>query len=274
MLVVNERSILGESSAFKNRAIGPFKIVGKFNDDLNYKIMALNNDRVQTIHYNRLLYYKARNPDELSFGVNKPSMKHRTKIQIQDKEKIQLDSNSNVFDVDVAMFLAYQDEQNEKNTDAGNGFEETPVVEIVSFEAAENVIETPINYRCEFCPDKIYTSNKWYQRHMNKYHANQMMENIQAAIEFVVNEVVDLSDHEFAGSVSNLEENNSNLSNSDNSSTSKKKTKKGRKYVNCNTCQKRFTKKGLHVHMRKHSKEAVKDIGISLSVEGDVNGSE
>jgi hypothetical protein len=80
VLVVNERSILGESSAFKNRAIGPYKIVGKFNDDLNYKIMALNNDRVQTIHYNRLLYYKARNPDELSFGVNKPSMK-QTKIQ-------------------------------------------------------------------------------------------------------------------------------------------------------------------------------------------------
>ncbi len=42
--------------------------------------MALNNDRVQTIHYNRLLYYKARNPGELSFGVNKPSMK-QTKIQ-------------------------------------------------------------------------------------------------------------------------------------------------------------------------------------------------
>jgi hypothetical protein len=56
------------------------KIVGKLNDDLNQKIMALNNDRVQTIHYNRLLYYKARNPGELSFGVNKPSMK-QTKIQ-------------------------------------------------------------------------------------------------------------------------------------------------------------------------------------------------
>jgi hypothetical protein len=52
-----------------------------------------------------------------------------------------------------------------------------------------------------------------------------MLENVQDTIELVVKEVAELIDHEFAGSVSNLEENSSNLS--DNiSSTTRKKPKK------------------------------------------------
>jgi hypothetical protein len=33
--VVNERSVFGQSEAFKDRAIGPFKVVGVINDELN-----------------------------------------------------------------------------------------------------------------------------------------------------------------------------------------------------------------------------------------------
>ena len=51
--VVNERSIVGQSHAFKDRAIGPFKVVGVFNDELNYKILSSDN-KINKIHYNRI----------------------------------------------------------------------------------------------------------------------------------------------------------------------------------------------------------------------------
>ncbi len=59
--VVNERSIVGQSHAFKDRVIGPYKIIKKFNGDLNYQIVGLNNKKINSIHYNRLLPYRARN---------------------------------------------------------------------------------------------------------------------------------------------------------------------------------------------------------------------
>ena len=68
--VVNGRSIMGQSEAFKDRALGPFKIVGVFNHELNYLILGLNKDKINKIHYNRLLPYKARENTEFVFGKN------------------------------------------------------------------------------------------------------------------------------------------------------------------------------------------------------------
>jgi hypothetical protein len=55
--VVDERSIVGQSHAF----VGPYKIIKKFNGDLNYQIVGLNNKKINSIHYNRVLPYRARN---------------------------------------------------------------------------------------------------------------------------------------------------------------------------------------------------------------------
>jgi len=56
VLLINERTISGESKSFRERAIGPYKIIGKFND-VNFKIIDLNNQRQQVVHYNRLRRY-------------------------------------------------------------------------------------------------------------------------------------------------------------------------------------------------------------------------
>ncbi len=58
--VVNARPIVGQSHAFKDQSIGPFKIVGKFKEDLNYQIIGLDDNKINNIHLNSLLSYRAR----------------------------------------------------------------------------------------------------------------------------------------------------------------------------------------------------------------------
>ena len=57
--VVNERSIIGQSKSFKDRLLGPFRVLNHFND-VNYTIVCLRSNKTQTIHYNRLRRYRAR----------------------------------------------------------------------------------------------------------------------------------------------------------------------------------------------------------------------
>lgn len=38
VFLVSNRAILGQSKAFRDRAIGPFRVLGLFNDDLNYTL--------------------------------------------------------------------------------------------------------------------------------------------------------------------------------------------------------------------------------------------
>ena len=57
--VINERSIVGQSKSFKDRTIGPFRVLKRFND-VNYTIVSLGNHKIQNIHYNRLRKYRAR----------------------------------------------------------------------------------------------------------------------------------------------------------------------------------------------------------------------
>jgi hypothetical protein len=59
VLLVNERSIVGQSKSFRDRLIGPFKIIDKYND-VNYRIVCIQNNKVQDVHYNRLRPYRSR----------------------------------------------------------------------------------------------------------------------------------------------------------------------------------------------------------------------
>jgi hypothetical protein len=92
--VVNERSIVGQSHAFKDRVIGPYKIIKKFNGDLNYQIVGLNNKKINSIHYNRLLPYRARNDKEFNFDqvVNQSPSR---------AELVELHPNQNYFNFEV-----------------------------------------------------------------------------------------------------------------------------------------------------------------------------
>ncbi len=105
--VVNERSISGQSHAFKDRAIGPFKIVGVFNDKLNYQILGLNDNKINKIHYNRLLPYKARENNSFVFGKNKTTVSEVSKTP-SSRVNVELarSTNSNEFDVDVDFIIS------------------------------------------------------------------------------------------------------------------------------------------------------------------------
>ena len=60
VLLINERDKIGESKAFKERALGPFKVLNTFNNDLDYTVQNVKDKKVQTAHYNRLLPYRLR----------------------------------------------------------------------------------------------------------------------------------------------------------------------------------------------------------------------
>ena len=65
---------MGQSHAFKDRVLGPYKIIKIFNGELNYQIVGLNNKKIHSIHYNRLLPYRARSKNEFKFDqiMNEP----------------------------------------------------------------------------------------------------------------------------------------------------------------------------------------------------------
>jgi hypothetical protein len=64
VLVVNERSIPGKSKSFKERAVGPFKILERFND-VDYVLAPVGGGKSTTVHYNRLRKYSARSEEEM-----------------------------------------------------------------------------------------------------------------------------------------------------------------------------------------------------------------
>jgi hypothetical protein len=57
--LVNERSMVGQSKSFRQRLLGPFKIIKKFND-MNYTIISLETKKSQDVHFNRLRPYRDR----------------------------------------------------------------------------------------------------------------------------------------------------------------------------------------------------------------------
>ena len=68
VLLNNERKLVGESKSFRVRALGPFKVISKFND-VNYKIISTEG-KVQTVHYNRLRKYHLRENVQVNFPAS------------------------------------------------------------------------------------------------------------------------------------------------------------------------------------------------------------
>ena len=59
VLLLNERSRVGQSKSFRDRTIGPFRIVEHFND-VNFKILSVYDNKTQIAHFNRLRPYRSR----------------------------------------------------------------------------------------------------------------------------------------------------------------------------------------------------------------------
>jgi hypothetical protein len=51
--------LLVNQNHLRNKLIGPFKIIDKYND-VNYRIVCVENNKVQDVHYNRLRPYRSR----------------------------------------------------------------------------------------------------------------------------------------------------------------------------------------------------------------------
>ena len=133
--VVNERSIVGQSKAFKDRLLGPFRIVGKFNGELNYKILNLMDNKSNTIHYNRLIPYKQRDPGE--FMIHR-SFNSTRKVNSDDSREMCV---QNAFDFDIDFNLAMQEEE----------------------------VASSLNHNCLLCGQEFSTNRKLLQ-HLNEAH--------------------------------------------------------------------------------------------------------
>ena len=59
VLLINERSIVGQSKSFRDRTLGPFKILEIYND-VNYRIKNIADGKIQDVHFNRLRPYRTR----------------------------------------------------------------------------------------------------------------------------------------------------------------------------------------------------------------------
>lgn len=76
VLLTNKRSKPGESRSFVDKAIGPFKIVGFFND-VNYRVESLDSGKLFNVHYNQLVKFKKRIEHVVNTNKNvetKPSL--------------------------------------------------------------------------------------------------------------------------------------------------------------------------------------------------------
>ena len=81
MLVVNEKTAVGKSKSFKERAIGPFRVTERFND-VNYVIVPLGGGKSTPVHYNRLRRYNARSEEEML-------AKQEAAVVVQDQKVVE-----------------------------------------------------------------------------------------------------------------------------------------------------------------------------------------
>jgi hypothetical protein len=240
--VVNERSVVGQSEAFKDRAIGPFKVVGVFNDELNYQILSLRDNKINKIHYNRLLPYKSR--DQNCFDLQGNNLFNYNGVLGASELSSVLVENSNEFDVDVDFIMSLQ--------------KTTPVVRA-------------FGHFCEYCELGLGTKRKLLQ-HVNSVHRDLVLQHIQDVIDSVISDVgfSSGSNSSSGGRISSssissvsVRSSCSVASSGDTSADASSETEviqvvaKQSKFVNCDICSKKFKKNGLHVHKRVHMEQAV-----------------
>ncbi len=255
--VVNERSVCGQSEAFKDRAIGPFKAVGVLNDELNYQILSLRDNEINKIHYNRILPYKAR--IENSFDFHENNLFNYNRVLGASELSSVVVENSNEFDVDFIMSL-------QVNTPAVRAF----------------------GHFCEYCGLGLGTKRKLLQ-HVNSVHRDLVLQHIQDVIDSVISDVGFSSGcnsssggRSSSSSISSVNASSSCsvASSGDASADASSETEviqvvaRQSKFVNCDICGKRFKRVGLHVHMRVHKVQvgqlASDDDTLEIS-EADVN---
>jgi hypothetical protein len=84
VLIENFKKEIGHTSKFENEYIGPFQIIKRSDDALNYKIKSLNDKNEQWVHYNRLRKYHASKPaNELTGPTLAKRGRPRTKPHVE-----------------------------------------------------------------------------------------------------------------------------------------------------------------------------------------------
>ena len=159
--VINQRSIVGQSHAFKDRAIGPFKILSSMNDGLNFEILD-QKGKVNKIHYNRLLPYRVRSAKDFVFKLNNSVS---DKVSVPPAATV-TSSNSIDFEVDFDFLTSL---------------------------CQEPVILSSGRHSCDHCHLDLGTK-RLLLKHINDMHADIILQNIQNISEFVIqesNEVVE-----------------------------------------------------------------------------------
>ena len=174
VLVRNERNKVGESKCFKERAIGPFQIMDKFNS-VNFRIINLSNGKEQTIHYNRLLQYNQRVGSEflISNQVNNEKV----------NEARRLDPQKSLFDVEVENLTQYMLLMELMGNSAH------PIEPIV-VEYEEEDGSPAVGSSCQVC-GKSFASKKRLENHVNSCHNEQFNLNSEAVIEAVASAGMD-----------------------------------------------------------------------------------
>jgi hypothetical protein len=224
--VVNERSLVGQSNAFKDRVLGPFKIIKTMNEGLNFEIVN-QQGKTNKIHYNRLLPYKARSAEKFTFTkqvVKKPN----GKVASANMDL----RNSNEFDINIDLIMEVREkptceycgaffESNRQHSRHVNGVHSEIILNDL-----ENIIEFVIRDIEELRSEPVVEA---VVETTVEVEAEAVVE-VEAVVEAeVVVEGEAAMDMDQASIVPQVSE-----------------------YANCSICFKRFKRRGIHVHMRTH----------------------
>ncbi|RMZ96730.1 hypothetical protein BpHYR1_001507 [Brachionus plicatilis] len=158
VLVINSRSQPGESDSFKNRLIGPYKVLQAFNE-----ILCLKDGKMHIVHYNRLIKYRARDSELFSSRANS--------IVDEDKNVRPRHYSPNLinknFDWDLSEYMV--------NWYAGNRVAPEPLLNFMgdfNFELNDlpnNDSNLVLSLECVVC-DREFTGISGLKRHQTRKH--------------------------------------------------------------------------------------------------------
>ena len=164
VLLINERDKTGESKAFKERALGPFKVLNTFNNDLDYTVQNVKDKKVQTAHYNRLIPYRLR---EAAIEPTSHAMENQCK---PNKQQILMDEEE-FFSNYLFMqnFLLLQETTRQELLEEITRQEQNVQVALYyEYETGEEIF-APSRYQCKQCT-KSYASERKLLNHVSKGH--------------------------------------------------------------------------------------------------------